>query len=139
MTEPSTLEILVAARALIEQPENWIQRIPTATRDGWPVGPGDRDAARFCAMGAITRAGLYCAHCAGASLELALPPGAPASVAAFNDLSTHADVLALFDRAIALERAATGASDPLTAQVQAIIDEALAGAAHELAPVRPPS
>lgn len=141
----STLDILVGARALIASPENWTQGRLAETADGKFVFPKEPIAARFCALGATV-------HVRGGHLNLdvlaRLDAEVPAEfcglsrdtekVSLFNDTHSHAEVLALFDRAIAAERAATGVPD-LTAQVQVILDEAIAAARGKTPPCRAPA
>lgn len=90
---------LIAARALIDTPEKWIR---------------DRieNAGCFCAMGAIAeatrtqRGGVWTSETAEyAALRDALPEGGTRSVPTYNDnrSTTHADIMALFDRAIEAE------------------------------------
>lgn len=86
------LRVLTEARALIQLPENWCKV------------HFDNGNHAHCILGAL--------DCAGHSwigrtyLLDALPAGADRSVIIFNDnpATTHADVLALFDRAIAARR-----------------------------------
>lgn len=88
----SDVEILKAARKLIKAPENW--------------GKGPSLGERLCAARAISvtvnwdQQRFYKAR---KYLDQALPRGVPRHVAAYNDRpsTTHADILALFDRAIA--------------------------------------
>ena len=85
----SVRESLIAARALIDTPEKWIK------------GSSRNGQGGYCALGAMDKigpeSGCYLA------LRSALPSEEPGFVAAYNDLptTTHADILALFDRAIA--------------------------------------
>lgn len=80
---------LIAAKALIDTPEKWCQGTATA-------GYG----ARLCAIRAAGGA-RYRNKDAVAALKAALPIGEK-SLPRFNDSpdTTHADVMALFDRAI---------------------------------------
>ena len=110
MTDKTTLDYLVAARAAIAAPENWCQRF--RNYDG-----------KHCAMGALDKAtedrGDDLAHLLAAQLlpreaadtrEYCLghwrmsDPSPVTLVAQFNNTHTHAEVLALFDRAIARQR-----------------------------------
>lgn len=100
-------ENLIAAKALIDTPEKW--------------GRGDyeNEAGCLCAYGAIMKAkyGFVLEYDDGPfsedhALMHALPPLSGvkfdlADVSAFNDHpdTTHADIMALFDRAIAAEEA----------------------------------
>ncbi|MGI9251321.1 MAG: DUF6197 family protein [Pseudohongiellaceae bacterium] len=56
--KPTKKEIaaaLIGARALIAKPENWIRRFYAANNnpEADRINPGDKDASRFCAIGAI--------------------------------------------------------------------------------------
>lgn len=104
MTEPTTVEILRAARALIATPEQWTQGTPARGQDGWPVWPESPDARQWCAIGACVAAGSdderWMMRAIDALEAVALEGSV--SAARFNDSHRHADVLALYDRAIAL-------------------------------------
>jgi hypothetical protein len=92
----SVKENLIAARALIDTPEKWIK------------GTFSNDNGCFCALGAVDKAlGLPMGDDGGKTeqaLYEALPPFV-SGVADFNDAPTtfHADIMALFDRAIAAQ------------------------------------
>ena len=91
----NTLDALLAARKLIENPEHWRQ------------GPSSDTC--FCAMGALghVATGTDALWEAQQALYGALPERG--GIANFNDNHSHAEVLALFNRAIEAERAlATG-------------------------------
>jgi hypothetical protein len=88
----TTKEILIAARKRIEDPKNWVKG---QLRDGDAV----------CALGALyevapdrssLQSPVYLAYEALTNLI----PGAAPQLGNFNDQHTHAEVLALFDRAI---------------------------------------
>src|SRR6266853_5063736 len=94
--------ILIAARELIEKPEAWC-KFELARMGSVPVWSGSEDATCFCALGAIVR--LLGSATYGSPVEDALDsavPGGFACASDFNDAptTTHADVLALYDRAI---------------------------------------
>lgn len=95
MSTPTTADVLRRAKALIADPEDWCQ----GYREGW-----DGDRWRRCAVGALGAAkadlGLLCFNAPNRALCDAMPKTYYA-VAEFNDASTHADVMALYDRAIA--------------------------------------
>lgn len=103
------LEILIAARAKIAEPERWTKGTFSRNAEGEPCavdwGPA---AVCWCALGAINATTnkmhqLYeLKSAAKDALALAVSPSHD-SVAYFNDdpATTHADVLAAFDRAIA--------------------------------------
>lgn len=98
-------EILTQAKSLIDTPDKWIKgKFAAQGPYGYEL-PFDDDAATcFCALGAATRAmGETDAYNdATMALYYALPAGY-SMVSIFNDDedTTHADVMALFDRAIA--------------------------------------
>ena len=105
----STLDDLIAARALIARPGDW-----------GTVWRSRRGSSPYCALGAIAKAIFgdaesYRVYCDGdavlAPLAAALPAEArntsrftSTQIGLFNDRSTHAEVLALFDRAIERQR-----------------------------------
>jgi hypothetical protein len=94
----SVVENLKAAKALIDTPEKW-------GKDSF-CSNGKR-----CAFGALIGVGAFKAPEIRA-LELAHPEGTFGAVASFNDApdTTHADIMALFDRAIAAEEAKEAAA-----------------------------
>lgn len=84
---------LIAAKALIDTPEKWGKGVGTYLRHSGPA----------CAHEALRRASPTGHEHLRRHLKLALPNGfAHASVPDFNDhpSTTHADIMALFDRAI---------------------------------------
>lgn len=94
-------ETLKAARAKIEKPENWARETFARDCNNRSIEPSDPAAVCFCSIGAIKavcpgQVGYYPARTA-----LAYVTGG--DVIMFNDgyHTTHADVLAAFDRAIA--------------------------------------
>ncbi len=113
---PDVVIVLEGARALIADPQNWTRGCLAANENGWPCGPEEPGATRFCAIGATwasaeraERAGLDPKRAAVARVraELALYAVAPlvpglTSVQSYNDRpqTTHADILQLFDRAL---------------------------------------
>lgn len=106
-------EVLRKARALIEKPENWTQGALSRSPDGEVCLPEEREAVCFCSLGAIERV------CVTGEQPLAHTPAVgylkaallargeslQAPIANFNDTHTHAEVLSLFDRAIAAAEA----------------------------------
>ncbi len=97
------LDVLKGARELLSDEKRWTKGALARDKDGHETGIAvDPDAVCWCAYGAIE-------HCnkEGYGAEIAMNRvvrglGWP-SIGAFNDAdsTTHADVLALFDRAIA--------------------------------------
>jgi dienelactone hydrolase len=118
----STLQILIDARKLIEKPEDWATgSVATGCCFGGRTTGLCAEQAIGCAMGLewgdLT---FYQPNPAKAALAQAI--GCRLSVYAFNDISTHAEVLAAFDKAIAAERAKL---DKIGAQVKSLIAGAL--------------
>lgn len=101
-------EVLRAARAKIERPECWIKGDYAVSSSFIEVEPTDNNAICFCSKGAlmavVDEESLEAMQ-AEFFLERAIPDtGQREGVISYNDRmdTTHANVLALFDRAIAL-------------------------------------
>ncbi len=102
---PTVHDILIRARALIDNPDNWVKEAEEVIRPGRPTA--------YCAMGAIEAAcrvyprpknGIFRdGRVALGLIEAELPAFALGDITDFNDepAITHADILLLFDRAIA--------------------------------------
>jgi hypothetical protein len=93
------LTTLTKARELISDPARWTQGEYARDAKGAEVKPGSKYATCWCALGAVRKVtrrdsaahGVLTAlqkHCEGPTVTL------------FNDGHDHADVLAMFDRAI---------------------------------------
>lgn len=113
----NTLETLIAARALIAEPEGWTQGALARRRDGFGTSFDGADVVAVCANGAICRVSDFRTYGGGvwlAAVEVLvaniladeMPEGDfPSQVLArFNDRRSHTEVLALFDRAIERQR-----------------------------------
>lgn len=94
-------EILIAARAVIGEPKAWIKGMNARAADGIEVDSHDPNAVCFCALGAVNRVTerFGDGHCARDALREAINDF---SIDNWNDdpETTHADVLAAFDKAI---------------------------------------
>jgi hypothetical protein len=77
---------LIAARELIEDEANWLNRQPT---------DDEQDNGRHCSITAIHAAGYDWRSCSALLCAMGMP------VPEYNDTHTHAEVLAKFDAAIA--------------------------------------
>lgn len=90
-TRTTELDVLTAARKIIERPENWLGRCP------------ENDEVPTCALGALLRARTQLrAEIDTQALANKIEEWAGiTNIVAFNDTHSHADVLAVFDRAIA--------------------------------------
>lgn len=103
-----TVEILKAARAKIAKPENWRKGGYAADAHGRTCSFDDPEAVCFCAEGALFSAVRDDSRLNNAyELVRAALPTKVTFLPAFNDAETtaHADILALFDRAIAAAEA----------------------------------
>lgn len=103
----TAVEILKAARAVIEKPESWTKGYYAKAEDRtWTISNGPK-AVCFCSIGAIEKA-TGKVHYGGGwpfEAEYMLRRAADVSnIADFNDAPerTHEEVLAIFDRAIEL-------------------------------------
>ncbi len=111
MSETTTpTEILQAARDLLTDPRRWTKGAAARFEDGNTCSAQHPQAHSFCSRGALIRvqpAGGYEAyHGAYRFLEKCVRPEVEGAepVTAWNDYyqTTHAEVLAVFDKAIAL-------------------------------------
>lgn len=105
-----TSEVLRRAKAVIADPEKWTQG--AFARGSADAGKSFKDACSLCAVGAVYAITddlgvggkkifqrVLC--CLGSALAMSgEPPHDFAEVIKFNDTHTHAEVMALFDRAI---------------------------------------
>jgi hypothetical protein len=96
------LEALYAVRALLSVPERWTQYASARDRDGYRVVNDYDGAACWCLGGAIDKVARPSYRRICELLEAELPPRV-GTIIQFNDDSerSHADILALIDRAIA--------------------------------------
>ncbi len=102
-------EILINARALIADPENWIHGELAKNNQGQTVNVSAPDATCFCTAGALIKAcGGYPddAHHEALSVISSVVGGDYGlrlyeAIYDFNDSASHAEVLEAFDRAIA--------------------------------------
>lgn len=92
-------EILVAARARIEDPKNWTCGATARDRYGGPVRAENPSAVRWCAVGALLAEEPDRESALGHEAYLALfeVSGGPARL---NDRGKHEAVLRMYDRAI---------------------------------------
>ena len=98
------IDVLKLARSYIDTPRHWIKGSYAQTLTGRTIGPCQPLAACFCSVGAILRAANELRTLPIAGLETIggfIPTNQ--TLHWFNDdpATTHADVLALFDKAIA--------------------------------------
>lgn len=92
----TTKEILVAARAIIANEENWTQGAYAEDKDGSSIGVNCSNAVCFCSIGAILKITI-----SPFDAMKVLRNHMGDSIIAFNDGHTHKEVLAAWDEAIA--------------------------------------
>ncbi len=107
----NTLETLQAARDLITDPKRWTKGVSARNANGQCTGTHDPLATCWCAWGAICRfGGEPSGAMSPAVVRLTEVIGLPSTMLTpifdWNDLASHAEVLAALDGAIAKERAA---------------------------------
>lgn len=97
----STLSVLAQGRARIEQ--GWAQYALARDKFDWPCTCSSEEAVSFCAVGAIWAVAL---DSRPYDALFACTPAGYRCVADYNDHpgTTKADILALYDRAIAAEK-----------------------------------
>lgn len=104
-------QILMEARELISRPKRWGQGYYAQNTSGEMVGPLDEDAVCFCGHGALLKvlnesplsAGNEFYQCAGILKKFTPTTERSSYFPYFNDAieTTHEEVLAVFDKAIA--------------------------------------
>lgn len=102
------LEVLVAARELIAEPEHWTKGASARGKSGAKVDPDGRAAVSFCATGACYRATRRDWRHAPAAIDALQDAVNYSGIVYYNDepTTTHTDILAVFDKAIANKTAA---------------------------------
>lgn len=119
MTKTTELDVLQGARELLADEAKWTKGVMARREDGVQVSAEDPRATCFCAFGAISKvapqapyATAFDIRCRADKALYAVLPEGFSSVEDFNDAdeTTHADVLALFDRAVRF--VATGEKSP---------------------------
>lgn len=105
----TTLEILRAARKLIEQPEAWTQEMFALNADGIAENPGSNEACKWCSIGAVIAASGSTVHHDWETLPgmallatKGMHVAKVGNIAKWNDTPgrRHSTVLRAFDRAI---------------------------------------
>ncbi len=95
----TTVQILKDARALIADEKNWTQDKWARDRNGDAVAPESPKAVCFCSLGALRKASVDDdGFCYAREVLRDVTKG---SIIDFNDTHGHAEVLAIFDSAIA--------------------------------------
>jgi hypothetical protein len=105
-----TAETLRAAKARIDTPAKWTQGQFARDSNDRPCSPLNPDATCFCIYGAVSRSVVETRGFSNFDLTIVLKSALPKRVSRadnFNDHpdTSHTDVMAFFDRAIALAEA----------------------------------
>ena len=96
MTTPK--QTLIAARALIADERRWTKRAKARDEYGLIATPTDERAICFCSIGAIEK--VCCRYVEQINARQQLNSVISMSLSIYNDTHTHAEVLAMFDKAI---------------------------------------
>ena len=103
-------QILEEARALIADPQHWTRGCMARGMDGEEVGLTGNYAVCWCSLGAINRVGVITLPDGSLQYDAAFHQAygrlsaviGDSSIADFNDTHSHAEVLAVFDKALQL-------------------------------------
>ena len=94
-----TSELLIAAKAKIANPVNWIQGLYAADAKRERTSPTSVEAVCFCSMGAVYS--VESMKSLRRIAEIALDNFANDDIVGYNDAHTHEQVMAVWDKAIA--------------------------------------
>jgi hypothetical protein len=100
--------LLIAAKNKIRYRKNWTTRWFARTPEGASTGPLQPEACSFCAIGAIQAVGpsandeFEARGYLSRALRVISGSSWPQEVSVYNDTHTHAEVLALYRKAIIL-------------------------------------
>lgn len=103
VTPAQILQTLIDGRALIATPESWTQGVAARDVNGVPIDPLSEGAVCFCTSGALQAVTPYtipAAQFLWKALDAIM--GQPWGPIGYNDTHTHAEVLAVWDKAIEL-------------------------------------
>ena len=96
-------EILIAARAKIDTPQKWCTGTLAKDLLGKSCTPGSESAVQYCAIGAIHSLGEISYLFREYAYDV-LRSACSIPVSHFNDRSEHADIMALYDKAISIAK-----------------------------------
>lgn len=100
----TVVELLQAAKEKINTPEKWCKGVYARLPNGMPTTSSDKEACTWCMVGALRCVSNYKAN----DLTLGKAFGVDMVERLFNlndrGSTTHADVMAAFDKAIALAK-----------------------------------
>ena len=97
-------EILVAAKALIEKPSNWTQKACARDYNGLEVAPLSSEACSWCILGAVRKvtSDTNNEKVYEKVYENLYPFINEVLISEFNDRHSHSEILAVFDKGIAM-------------------------------------
>jgi hypothetical protein len=107
-TEPTVLDILTSARAILTEPTSWTQGVYARDENGESIEPYEDEATCFCLWGALKAAASRFPTSVHWGAQLAVYNSIEiGDIPSFNDAAgtTHADVLNVLDAAIARKSA----------------------------------
>lgn len=94
-------ELLIKAKTIIENPENWTQEHLARDHVGYPTDPNANCAVCFCSVGALRKAHIPWTDTSYMDASRFLFTAMNGNVPEFNDTHTHAEVMHAWDKAIA--------------------------------------
>ena len=100
-----TSEILIAAKALIDEPGKWTQGATARCQEGWLVYYSGDEAVCFCSLGALFRTLNRESVEDWETPEELLKESCDQPIGLFNDTHSHPEVMQMWDRAIELAKA----------------------------------
>jgi len=98
MNNAEIKQVLIKARELISKPENWTQRAVARTPEGHRTSALSTNAVCYCAMGALIK--IYPLYQGSRHIGTLAKAMGTTDIAHYNDNHTHAEVLAMFDKAV---------------------------------------
>ena len=98
----NTKKTLIAARKRIEKKENWTYRVMARDKWGHRVDRCSPRAVRYCALGAVYLETMSMLEFLGATLDKLMEAIGGESIAIYNNRHAHAEVLAMFNKAITM-------------------------------------
>ena len=99
----NTYEILIAARAKIDTPQKWCTGALAKDLFGKSCVPLSKSAVQYCAIGAVRSLGRISNLSRDRAVVL-LNSACSIPIHHFNDRSEHADIMALYDKAISIAK-----------------------------------
>ena len=96
-------EILIAARSKIDTPQKWCTGVLAKDHLGKSCAPGSESAVQYCAVGAL-RSFEKTSPLSRMQAFTLLNSACSIPIDHFNDRNEHADVMAVYDKAISIAK-----------------------------------